>query len=283
MSVHPVFGIAQNLQDFCFSRALWRGVHVLPPAGRGETHSDCPAGNDLSHTRLRLNLSCLFSGCTATYTVGTLRSGDRYKWLSSVKTNNTGINRRNVSSIFFPTSGKAERTKKKERAVSPTPQCMQVYLQRSSSSLLWHTSIMRKTSKKRNPDNFDSVDTRPSFSRSWTGSPTSPCWILVLKTKVMRDHYLLKRQLKGSWQRKKSVSSHKQMSTTFFLFFFFPPRKDPFMLWSELFILMKTSKTRSSQQSKDRTMLHHQVTDTSSVGSGMKLYGENMSAFMVKG
>lgn len=54
-------------------------------------------------------------------------SGDRYgyKSLSSIKTNNTGTDRRNVSFIFFPAFGKAATTK--WRAVPPTPQFMQVY------------------------------------------------------------------------------------------------------------------------------------------------------------
>lgn len=42
-----------------------------------------------------------------------------------------------------------EEQRKKERAMPPTAQSMQIYLQRSFSSLLWHTSVTRKTSQKR--------------------------------------------------------------------------------------------------------------------------------------
>lgn len=55
---------------------------------------------------------------------------------------------------------------KKERAVPYSPQSMQVYLQKSFSSLLWHTSITRKMSKKRNPQNFDSEDTQDLLPES---------------------------------------------------------------------------------------------------------------------
>lgn len=74
-------------------------------------------------------------------------SGDRYgyKSLNSVKPNNTGIDRRNVGLIFFPAFGKAGTTKKKGRAMPPTPRFMQ-----------------------------------------------------VLKTKMIRDHFLLKRQLRDA-------------------------------------------------------------------------------------
>lgn len=50
------------------------------------------------------------------------RQVDRYgnKSLSSSKTNNnTGRDRRSVSLIFFPTSGKAGRTKKKRKSNAP--------------------------------------------------------------------------------------------------------------------------------------------------------------------
>lgn len=134
---------------------------------------------------------------------------------------------------------------KKGRAVPYSPQSMQVYLQKSFSSLLWHTSITRKMSKKRNPQNFDSEDTKP-FSRIWTRSSTSLCWILVLKTKVVKDPFFsLKRQLKEAQQRKESVSSNRKMGTSSS---HFSPRNGPFMLWSELVIWMKKSKPRQSQK-----------------------------------
>ena len=281
--MHPVFGIAQNLQDFCFFRALWRGVHVLPPAGRGEIHSDCPTGCHLSCTRQCLDLSCLFWGCKAAYTVDTLRSGDSYgyKSLSSVKTNNTTrTDRRNVSLIFFPTSGKAGRTKKKQRVMAPTPQCMQVYLQRSCSSLLWQTSITRKTSKK-GTQTILTVRTRDLvFPEAGLEALQRPCWILVLQTKVMRDHFLLKRQLKEAWQRKCQQSQRDG-----YLFPFFFPQEGPIHAVKQAIYIDENKQNQiiPAMKSKDRTVLHHQLRNTSSAGSRMKPYGENRTAFTVKG
>ena len=117
------------------------------------------------------------------------------------------------------------------------------YLQRSCSSLLWQTSITRKTSKK-GTQTILTVRTRDLvFPQAGLEALQRPCWILVLQTKVMRDHFLLKRQLKEAWQRKCQQSQRDG-----YLFPFFFPQEGPFMLWSEIFTLMKTSKTRSSQQ-----------------------------------
>lgn len=157
MSVHPVFGIAQNLQDFCFSWALWRGVHVLPPAGRGETHSDCPAGSHLSCTRLVLDWSCLFWGCKATYTVDNRGSADwcGYKSLSSEGTSNSrGIDRRNVSLIFSSTYGKVGKTKKKRKEQCSLPQNACRFIYKDLIAVSCDTLVSWGTWVKKEPRQF---------------------------------------------------------------------------------------------------------------------------------
>lgn len=152
---------------------------------------------------------------------------------------------------------------------------------KSFSSLLWHTSITRKMNKKRNPQNSDSEDTRP-FPRIWTRSSTSLCWILVLKTKVVKDPFFsLKTQLKEAQQRKESVSSHQEMGTSFF---HFSPRNDPYAVkWASYIDEKEQTQTIPEMKSKHRSMLHHHTRDTAGVVSGMNVYGENSTAFMVTG
>lgn len=144
MSVHPVFGITQNLQDFCFFWALWGYVHVLPPAGRGEAHSDC----QLDVFGLELPVLRKQSSSHS------WQSWVRWQiWpqiiTSSKKKIIKQIERRNVSSIFFLTLGEAGRTKSNDPypTMPSTPQCPPIYLQRYCSSLLWHTSIMKMSRK----------------------------------------------------------------------------------------------------------------------------------------
>lgn len=147
-----------------------------------------------------------------------------------------------------------------------TPQSMQVYLQTSFSSLLWHTSITRKMCQKR-MQRRESEDARPkgncqlqilSFDPDAVFSATQVKFFekldwkhyksllnLGFKNKVDEKPLFIEEAIKRYDRGRKVSAVTKGWIQPFVIFF---PRKDPFMLWSKLFTLMETSETRWSQQ-----------------------------------
>lgn len=74
------------------------------------------------------------------------------------------------------------------------------------------------------------------------------------------------------------------MGITIFRFFFSPGRTHSCHEAAIIYIdENKQNQIIPAMEPKDRTVLHHHGRDTSSVGSRMKLYGENRTACVVKG
>lgn len=129
VSVHPVFGISQNLQDFCFFGALQWGVHVLPPARRGETHSVQLAAPSSAPGSVWTGVA--FSKDAKLHTLLILLAQitdmvTNHKFVCSVKTNNnaTGGEGRNISFIFYQLLKRLEgQWKRKEQCPIPHKAC----------------------------------------------------------------------------------------------------------------------------------------------------------------
>lgn len=76
-----------------------------------------------------------------------------------------------------------------------------------------------------------------TFPRIWTRSSMNVCWVLVLKTKVVKDPFFFHWKMHNRERKVSAVTERLVHPLSIF-----PPRNDPFMLWSELVTLMKKSK-----------------------------------------
>lgn len=158
-----------------------------------------------------------------------------------------------------------EKSKKKEQCPPPHNPCRFI-CKDPFSSFLWHTSVTRKVSQKRtqtkereatspkgnsqlqilsfDPDTIFPA-TQGKFFKNLDWKHCKSFLNLGFKNKVDEGLLVIRKATKKHDSRRK-VSAITEGWVQPFSFFF--PRKHLFMLLRELFILMKTSKTRSSHQ-----------------------------------
>lgn len=178
-----------------------------------------------------------------------LQTYSRLRWkiwlqiTSSVKTNNniTRVDDRDVSFIFHKFLKKLKgQGKMKEQCPIPHKAC-RVFLQKSSNSLLWHTSSTRKMNEKRNTQNSDS-DTRHFFQNlDWKLYESLN--LDFKKKKGKRSLFIIEKAIKIGTTEKVSAVTERWVyppSTS-------PPKEWPIhaVTWATL---MKKSKPGQSQK-----------------------------------